>query len=45
MTSEALAYAHFILLPTAILCLQYGWDMLMDDIVPMSKAQIVRRLS
>ena len=43
MTIELLTYLHFTLLPAALLCLQYGWDMFMDAIVPMSKAQIKRR--
>ncbi len=44
MTPEVYAYAHFVLIPVAWLCLQYGLDMLLDDVVPMSRAQIERRV-
>lgn len=45
LTADNLSLAHFILFPVAILCLQYGWDMVFDDIVPMSRTQIARRLN
>jgi len=44
VTIEAYALAHFVLIPVAWLCLQYGLDMLLDDVVPMSRAQIERRV-
>lgn len=45
MTPEVYAYAHFVLIPVAWLCLQYGLDMLLDDVVPMSQYQIARRIA
>ena len=44
MTPEDVAAHIFWVLPLSWLCLQYGLDMLLDDVVPMSRAQIIRRL-
>lgn len=43
MTANHLAIAHFVLVPIALLCLQYGWDLIVEDLVPMSRAQILKR--
>jgi hypothetical protein len=33
---ELFSYSWFVCFPLCWLCLQYGWDMIFDDIVPMA---------
>jgi hypothetical protein len=38
--------AHILwVLPVSFLCMQYGLDMIMEAVVPMSKKQIARRIA
>jgi hypothetical protein len=41
---EVWCLCYFLTTPFIWFCLQYGWDLIMDDVVPMSKRQIERRL-
>lgn len=37
MMYDSFALAWFTLGPIAVLCLQYGWDMFVDDVVPVKE--------
>ena len=37
MRAEAFAVFWFVMFPAAMFCLQYGWDMVFDDIVPLAR--------
>jgi len=39
MTANAFALYWFVMAPAAVLCAIYGWDMLMDDIVPVKPSE------
>jgi hypothetical protein len=39
MTANAFALYWFVMFPAAVFCLQYGWDMVFDDVVPMRADQ------
>lgn len=32
---HAFSFYWFVMFPAACLCLQYGWDLIVDDIVPV----------
>jgi hypothetical protein len=39
MSWEAFALYWFVMFPAALLCLQYGWDMICDEFVPMASSK------
>jgi hypothetical protein len=39
MTANAFAVYWFVFAPAAWLCLQYGWDMVVDEFVPVAREE------